>query len=166
MTPTASVGCKEQRWLAGSVAPSSRALLGGQRVTQPDCKGQWDNLPHESSREWGSLVIRDFRFCLLVGRTAFPKHSLSSCIPEARILCLHSSTRGWPGIALRLRVGPLPNTSPTEQGRLARVLELGPSKKKNCNYHCLGHFLPITTYSLSFTSKTYTSSLSASFSVS
>lgn len=73
------------------------------------------------------MLIREFRSSsLLVGYTTFPKHSLSSCIPEARIPGRRSSPGVWPGIALRLRVGPLPNTFSVEQGHLARVLVLGP----------------------------------------
>lgn len=88
------------------------------------------------------MVIREFRSSsLLVGYTTFPKHSLSSCIPEARIPCRRSSPGVCPGIALQLCVGPLPNTSLIEQGHLAHVLELGPGEKY-CNYW---FFLPFST---------------------
>lgn len=100
------------------------------------------------------MVIGKFRSSsLLVGYTTFPKHSPSSCIPEALIPCRRSSPGVWPGIALRLHVGPLPNISLIEQGHLACVLELGP-RKKYCNYWSFCHFLPNAIYSLSLTSMT------------
>ena len=101
----------------GKTVPSWAVMTGSGgwpaicAATGADCNGQWDNLPSKSSHEQRRIVIRDLRFWLLVGYTVFPKHSLSSCIPEAHILCLHSSPRAWPGIALQLCMGPLPNTS-------------------------------------------------------
>ena len=127
------------------------------------CKGQQGDWPCKTPRGGRSMVIREFRSSsLLVGYTTFPKHSPSSCIPEARIPCRHSSPGAWPGIALRLRVGPLPNISLIEQGHLARVLELGPGEKY-CNYWSFCHFLPNAIYSLSLTSMTYKHHHSFSF---
>lgn len=90
-------------------------------------KGQQGDLLCKNPCGERSVVIREFRSStLLVGYTTFPKHSLSSHIPEAHIPCQRSSPRVCPGIALQLHVGPLPNTSLIERDHLAHVLELRP----------------------------------------
>jgi len=160
-TLAASAGCSERPCLPGRAIKSCSRVSGSRgwpapgAATGAGCKGQWGNLLCKTPRRGRSVVIREFRSSsLLVGYTTFPKHSLSSCIPEARIPCWRSSPRAWPGIALWLHVGPLPNTSLIEQTHLARMLELRPGEK-SCNYPSFCYFLPIAIYSLSLTSTTY-----------